>query len=170
MSSHIRRLRSVAILLPVVVLAPVVLASQAPAPSVPRHQPTIAQFLKPGLPIELVSARKVDRIAWIWYEAGLRNVFTAAGPAFTPVRATSFMKDDGTDLTTLRISDDGSDDRVRARQRAEFPGLGRESRRRSERRRARDLGGAHAPRPAPSAGWRKARTRKCRRMGGSCCT
>src|SRR5204863_6742957 len=46
--------------------------------------------------------------AWISYEAGLRNVFTAVGPAFAPVRVTSFLKDDGTDLTTLRISDDGS--------------------------------------------------------------
>ncbi len=108
MFSHSRRIRSIAILLPVLVLAPVVLAAQAPATSAAKHQPTIAQFLKPGLPIELVSAKKVDRIAWIAYEAGLRNVFTAVGPAFTPVRATSFLKDDGTDLTTLRISDDGS--------------------------------------------------------------
>jgi len=105
MSSHTRRLRAVAILLPVVALAPIVLASQTPAV---KAKPTIAQYLKPGLPIELVSAKSVDRIAWISYEAGLRNVFTAVGPAFAPVRLTSFMKDDGTDLTTLRISDDGS--------------------------------------------------------------
>jgi len=72
------------------------------------QHPSIASFLKPGLPLELVSARKADRIAWISYEAGLRNVFTAAAPTFTPVRVTSFLKDDGTDLTTLRISDDGS--------------------------------------------------------------
>ena len=105
MSSYIRRFRSIAVLLPVVVLAPVVLFSQAPV----KAKPTIAQFLKPGLPIELVSAKSVDRIAWISYEAGLRNVFTAVGPAFTPVRLTSFMKDDGVDLTrSVKISDDGS--------------------------------------------------------------
>jgi dipeptidyl-peptidase-4 len=69
--------------------------------------PTIAQFLKPGLPIELVSARNADRIAWIAYEEGKRNVFTAAAPNFVPVRVTSFLKDDGNDLTGLRISSDG---------------------------------------------------------------
>ena len=39
---------------------------------------------------------------------GKRNVFTAVAPAFAPVRVTSFLKDDGIDLTGLRISDDGS--------------------------------------------------------------
>jgi hypothetical protein len=67
-----------------------------------------AQYLKPGLPIELVSARRTDRIAWIAYEEGKRNVFTATSPAFRPVRVTSFLKDDGIDLTNLRMSDDGS--------------------------------------------------------------
>lgn len=80
--------------------------------AVPRasapHQPTIAQFLKPGLPTELVSARKADRIAWIAYEEGKRNLFTAAAPNFLPVRVTAFLKDDGTDFTNLRISDDGT--------------------------------------------------------------
>jgi hypothetical protein len=101
------RIRSVAIIVTVLLLTPIAFASQGPAQMV-RHQPTIASYLKPGLPLELVSARKADRIAWISYEAGLRNVFTAVAPAFTPVRVTSFMKDDGVDLTTLRISDDGS--------------------------------------------------------------
>ena len=70
--------------------------------------PTIAAILKPGLPLELVSAKKADRIAWISYEEGKRNVFTAVGPAFKPVRVTSFLKDDGIDLTQVRVSDDGS--------------------------------------------------------------
>jgi len=29
---------------------------------------------EPGTPIEIVSAKKVDRIAWTAYEHGLRNV------------------------------------------------------------------------------------------------
>src|SRR5262245_3986583 len=70
--------------------------------------PSIASILKPGLPLELVSAKKADRIAWVSYEEGKRNVFTAAGPAFVPVRVTSFLKDDGVDLTQVRVSDDGS--------------------------------------------------------------
>ncbi len=103
-----RRLRSVSAFVVAALLMPVAFAARPLTAPAAQHKPTIAQFLKPGLPLELVSARRVDRIAWISYEAGLRNVFTAAGPAFTPVRVTSFLKDDGTDLTTVRISDDGS--------------------------------------------------------------
>ena len=70
--------------------------------------PTIAQFLSAASPIEVVAAKKVDRLAWIAYEAGKRNVYTAAAPTFTPVRLTSYLKDDGIDLTSVRISADGS--------------------------------------------------------------
>ena len=76
--------------------------------AVPPNGPSIASILKPGLPLELVSARKADRIAWISYEEGKRNVFTAAGPAFKAMRVTSFLKDDGIDITQVRVSDDGS--------------------------------------------------------------
>lgn len=80
---------------------------RADAPRVPAGKPTIQQFLKPGFPFELVSAAGTDRIAWLAYEEGKRNVFTAAAPDFKPTRVTSFTKDDGTDLTALEISDDG---------------------------------------------------------------
>jgi dipeptidyl-peptidase 4 len=50
----------------------------------------------------------VDRVAWIAYEQGKRNVYTAAAPAFAPVRLTKYLKDDGIDLTQVRISADGS--------------------------------------------------------------
>ena len=55
-----------------------------------------------------MSAKAADRIAWIEYEEGRRNVYTAAAPDFEPVRLTRFEDDDGRDLSTLRISDDGS--------------------------------------------------------------
>ena len=91
----------------------------------PSIQPTIAQYLKPGMPVELVSAGKVDRIAWTSYEEGKRNVYTAVGPAFKPVRVTSFLKDDGVDLTQLRISDDGTTVAFVRRHESERPGMGR---------------------------------------------
>jgi len=78
-----------------------------PAPP-PRHVPTMAQFMTAAYPIQLVAAKKAERIAWISNDKGLRNVFTAAAPGFRPVRVTSFMKDDGVDTTQLSISDDGS--------------------------------------------------------------
>ena len=56
---------------------------------------------------ELATAKKTDRIAWCEFEQGRRNVFTAAGPDFKPVKLTNFVEDDGTDLTNLALSDDG---------------------------------------------------------------
>ena len=76
-------------------------ALQAPTPLYQR-------FLGNANPIELVSAKKVDRIAWTVYDEGKRNAYTAAPPAFTPVRLTRFLDDDGTDISQIRISDDGS--------------------------------------------------------------
>jgi dipeptidyl aminopeptidase/acylaminoacyl peptidase len=79
-----------------------------PAPAPTRHLPTMEQFMSAAFPLELVAARKADRIAWISNDKGLRNVYTAAAPDFRPVRVTSFMKDDGVDTTQLAISDDGA--------------------------------------------------------------
>src|SRR3989304_2892162 len=79
--------------------------STAPAPSaIPLYQ----QFLSPASPLDLAAAKKVDRLAWIAFEEGKPNAYTAAGPAFTPVRLTSFMNDNGIDMSDIQISDDGS--------------------------------------------------------------
>ncbi len=69
---------------------------------------TIDDILSPGYPLDLVSAKQADRIAWIEYERGMRNVYTAAAPDFEPVRLTDYMEDDGHDLSGTQISDDGS--------------------------------------------------------------
>jgi dipeptidyl aminopeptidase/acylaminoacyl peptidase len=82
-------------------------ASHAPQAAA-AARPTIESFLGPGYPTEVVSARKADRIAWTAYEHGLRNVFTAVAPAFSPVRLTQFLKDDGVELSDIEISDDGA--------------------------------------------------------------
>ncbi|HSC26349.1 MAG TPA: hypothetical protein VLD67_03690, partial [Vicinamibacterales bacterium] len=73
-----------------------------------QSRPTVDDFLAPAYPFELVSAAKADRIAWLAYERGRRNVYTAAAPAFRPVRLTRHLEDDGIDLTSLSISADGS--------------------------------------------------------------
>lgn len=70
--------------------------------------PLYQQFLSNANPIELVAAKKADRIAWTVYDEGRRNAYTAAAPSFTPVRLTRFLDDDGTDISQIRISDDGS--------------------------------------------------------------
>jgi len=78
------------------------------APLSAQQRFTIEEILSPAYTFNLVSAKRADRIAWIEYERGMRNVYTAAAPDFTPVRLTHFMEDDGTDLSALQISDDGS--------------------------------------------------------------
>ena len=77
-------------------------------PASAQTKPTVAQFLGPASPLEISSAKKADRVAWVTYERGMRNVYTAAAPDFKPVRLTHFMKDDGVELTDVSLSDDGS--------------------------------------------------------------
>jgi len=69
---------------------------------------TIDQFLSPPSPLEMGVARKADRIAYVVYEKGMRNVYTAAAPDYKPVRITKFLDDDGVDVGSVRLSDDGS--------------------------------------------------------------
>jgi dipeptidyl-peptidase 4 len=73
-----------------------------------QKPPSMAQFLSPGYPSSLVSAKKADRLAWVVLDAGKRNVYTAAAPDFRPVRLTSFLEDNGIDTSEPSISDDGS--------------------------------------------------------------
>ncbi len=73
-----------------------------------QERPTVAQFLNPASPLELASAKGADRLAWMAYEEGRRNVYTAAAPDFEPVRLTGFLEDDGAELGEVSISDDGS--------------------------------------------------------------
>jgi len=79
----------------------------ASAPTRAAESPTIAQFLGAASPLAVVAARDVDRIAWISYDQGKRNVYTAVAPAFAPVRLTSYLKDDGVEMTDVNISADG---------------------------------------------------------------
>ena len=90
------------------VLGVIVTANAAPRGPAASGPPTLAQFLGAASPLEVTAARKVDRVAWVAYEAGRRNVYTAAAPAFAPVRLTNYLRDDGVDLTDVTISADGS--------------------------------------------------------------
>ncbi len=58
-------------------------------------------------PTELTSSAKGSRIAWAFDEQGKRNVYVAEGPEFTPRKLTNYTNDDGQEITSLSISDDG---------------------------------------------------------------
>ena len=83
---------------------------QVPAQSAPELEPafSLEEVLSPAFSYGLVAARDADRIAWLVNERGMRDVYTAAGPDFEPVRIRLTDEDDGVDLSSLQISDDGS--------------------------------------------------------------
>lgn len=84
------------------VLAPVrALAADTPPPG-------LAQAIGYSYPMELTAAAKVDRIAWITVEKGVRTVWTAAAPEFRPVRLGGTGADDGQELSWLSLSPDGA--------------------------------------------------------------
>ena len=58
-------------------------------------------------PTGLTSSAQGSRIAWAFDEQGKRNVYVAQGPDFTPRKLTNFTQDDGQEITSLSISDDG---------------------------------------------------------------
>src|SRR5437764_15375839 len=85
------------------------LASIAPTSALrAQASPSIAPYIAPAFPSDLVAAKRADRIAWLSYDRGLRNAYAAAAPDFKPVRLTSFLNDDGVILGDLSISDDGA--------------------------------------------------------------
>jgi dipeptidyl-peptidase 4 len=103
MEEHVARLHR----LPPATLA-LALVLALPSAVSAQKPPSMAQFISPGYPASLVSAKKADRLAWVVLDAGKRNVYTAAAPDFKPVRLTSFLDDNGVDTSDPAISDDGS--------------------------------------------------------------
>ena len=58
-------------------------------------------------PNELVAAATGSRIAWAVNERGKRNLYVAEGPTFAPRKLTSYLEDDGQELTSVALSHDG---------------------------------------------------------------
>ena len=88
-------------------LAAAVIVFVCATPAIASTSP-IAPYIAPAFLEDLGAAKSVDRIAWLAYDHGQRNAYTAAAPDFKPVRITSFLDDDGIVLSNLGISDDGS--------------------------------------------------------------
>lgn len=56
---------------------------------------------------ELAGASQSERIAWVNYEKGVRNIWTATAPDFQPVQRTDYTEDDGQRVTGLVLTSDG---------------------------------------------------------------
>jgi dipeptidyl aminopeptidase/acylaminoacyl peptidase len=73
-----------------------------------QAQTTTLQAIKSyPYPTELTAAAQGSKIAWAFDEEGKRNIYVAEGPAYTPRKLTNYNNDDGQELTSLSISDDG---------------------------------------------------------------
>src|SRR5437660_1433590 len=64
---------------------------------------TLEQILGSAFPYELVAAKKADRIAWIAYERGLRNVYTA--PHWSPDSSKIAFVSNRTDHSFIGVYD-----------------------------------------------------------------
>lgn len=97
------------IALPAILAAQTSLASKSPAPATAQAATTysIDQFLSPASPLEVSAAKKADKLAWVTYEKGMRNIHVASAPSFKATRITNFMNDDGVDVGSVRLADDG---------------------------------------------------------------
>lgn len=69
---------------------------------------TLEQVLSAPYPMKLVVAKNADRKAWVFYDKGERNIWTAAGPDFRPVNLTGYVKDEVFEIPDVQITEDGS--------------------------------------------------------------
>ena len=74
----------------------------------PQEPFTLEQVLSAPYPMDLVSAREADRIAWVFNIEGARNIWTAAGPDFVPANLTGYVRDEVFEIPDVAITADGS--------------------------------------------------------------
>ena len=69
---------------------------------------SMAQVTNVPYPSDLVASEHGNRIAWVLNKQGVRNIWIAEAPAFTPRQVTKYNADDGQELTQLTFSLDGA--------------------------------------------------------------
>jgi dipeptidyl aminopeptidase/acylaminoacyl peptidase len=72
-----------------------------------QSQSSMGDFMSYPFPSSLVSAKSANRMAWVFNEQGQRNVYVAEAPGFTPRKISSFDLDDGQEISSLSLSNDG---------------------------------------------------------------
>lgn len=68
---------------------------------------TLPQAMAFPFASDLVRDRAGKRIAWVRIDAGVRNIWVADAPGFSPRQVTQFTTDDGQELTQLVFAPDG---------------------------------------------------------------
>jgi dipeptidyl aminopeptidase/acylaminoacyl peptidase len=67
---------------------------------------TLEQVLSAPFPSELTAAPSANRIAWVFDDRGMRNIWVAEGPAFQARKLTAYSADDGQEILHLEWSPD----------------------------------------------------------------
>jgi len=93
-------------LVPTILLA----ASFALTATAQRTPPsfTLEQLMGYPFPDNLTAAHSGGRVAWTFTERGVRNIYVADAPDFTPRKVTSYDSDDGQELTNLAFAEDAA--------------------------------------------------------------
>lgn len=79
----------------------------AAVPLAAQQRFTLRQVRSYPYPTELVAAPTGARVAWVFDEEGVRNVYGAEAPDWEARRLTGYAEDDGQELTQLAFSPDG---------------------------------------------------------------
>ena len=95
---------------PLTATLPLALAALLLVPAgAPAQGPfTLEQVFSAPFPTSLTASPDGNRVAWVFDEQGARNVWVAEAPDFQGRRATDFSGDDGTTISGLAFSRDGS--------------------------------------------------------------
>ncbi|HEY0746443.1 MAG TPA: alpha/beta fold hydrolase [Steroidobacteraceae bacterium] len=73
-----------------------------------RSDFSMAQVLHYPFAAELAASEHGDVIAWVCNLDGVRNVWLARAPSYTPTKVTQYTEDDGQEITQLTFSPDGT--------------------------------------------------------------
>ncbi len=104
MSSSIRAARAVV----AIALGAAFVASPA-SPDARQAAPfSIERILSAPFTSELVASPSGARVAWVFDDRGARNIWVAEGPEFARRRVTSYIGDDGQEITRLGFTGDGA--------------------------------------------------------------
>ena len=102
-----RAVQLVALSFLLVVCAAWFLAPRTAAQQATPRAFSVDQILSLPTPDNLTASPVGATIAWTFNERGVRNIYVASGPDFTPQRVTPYAEDDGQELTHLSFSRDG---------------------------------------------------------------
>jgi dipeptidyl aminopeptidase/acylaminoacyl peptidase len=78
------------------------------APARDQQSVTLEQLLSAPFPSGLTAAKSEPRIAWVFDEQGKRNIYVAEAPEFKARRLTSYMDEDGQEISDLQFSADAN--------------------------------------------------------------